>query len=178
MSIPENIERNNSRMLEEIEKENRISVYKITDTAKLPTKSDGDMAYDVYADEDCFVEQGKITVVKTGIKLAPPKDFHYSVRDRSGLAAKHGLHILAGQIDNSYRGELLICITKLKHEWKETEFDDHTLCEIVKYEIKKGDKIAQIKLEEDTTFPVVEVQSEEDLGSTNRGENGFGSSGR
>jgi deoxyuridine 5'-triphosphate nucleotidohydrolase len=140
-----------------------IKVLKLNESAKLPTKADGDMCYDVYANEDKFVQMGEISVIKTGIKMSPPEGYHYSVRDRSGLAAKNGLHIVAGQIDNSYRGELLVAMTKLS---------------IGIYEIKKGDKIAQIKFEQDTTFPVVEVKFEEDLGYTNRGENGFGSSGR
>lgn len=162
-----------------------IKVLKLTESAKLPTKADGDMCYDVYADEDKLVENGEITVVKTGIKISPPEGYHYSVRDRSGLAAKHGLHIIAGQIDNSYRGELLVCLTKLKMEFKDglTHLESLDslqyacgICEPVHYKINKGDKIAQIKFEEDTTFPVVEVKSEEDLGYTERGEKGFGSS--
>lgn len=163
MSIPEYIERNNSRMLEEIKKSKQIKVLKLNEEAKLPTKADGDMCYDVYTTEDNIVEFGKISIIKTGIKIVPPDGYHYSVRDRSGLAAKHGLHIIAGQIDNSYRGELLICLTKLQ-----IGFD---------YNISKGDKIAQIKFEKDSTFDVVEVKSEEDLGITQRGEKGFGSSG-
>lgn len=142
---------------------NEIKVFKLNDTAKLPTKADGDMCYDIYADEDKHVQMGEIAVIKTGIKMSPPESYHYSVRDRSGMAAKSGLHVVAGQIDNSYRGELLVAMTKLS---------------IGIYQINKGDKIAQIKFEEDTTFPVVEVQSEQDLGYTERGENGFGSSGR
>lgn len=140
-----------------------IKIFKLSESAKLPTKADGDMCYDIYSDEDKHVQMGEITVIKTGIKMSPPEGYHYSVRDRSGLAAKNGLHIVAGQIDNSYRGELLVAMTKLS---------------IGIYQIKKGDKIAQIKFEEDTTFPVIEVQSEEDLGYTERGEKSFGSSGR
>ena len=141
---------------------NQIKFFKISETAKGPVKADGDMCYDIFADEDKHVQMGEIAVIKTGIKMSPPEGYHYSVRDRSGMAAKNGLHVVAGQIDNSYRGELLVAMTKLS---------------ISIYQIKKGDKIAQIKFEQDTTFPVVEVKSEEDLGYTNRGEKGFGSSG-
>lgn len=141
---------------------NEIKVFKLSDTAKLPTKADGDMCYDIYANEDSFAQMGEIAVIKTGIKMSPPEGYHYSVRDRSGMAAKHGLHVVAGQIDNSYRGELLIAMTKLS---------------IGIYQISKGDKIAQIKFEEDTTFPIIEVETEDELGPTIRGEKGFGSSG-
>lgn len=162
-----------------------IKVLKLSDSAKLPTKADGDMCYDVYADEDATISYGDITIVKTGIKICPPEGYHYSVRDRSGLAAKHGLHIIAGQIDNSYRGELLICLTRLTTLYEditeeELEYTENiaNIVRPINYYIKKEDKIAQIKFEEDTTFPVVEVQSEEDLGYTERGEKSFGSSGR
>lgn len=155
-------------------------VLRTSETAKLPTKADGDMCYDIYANEDAVVEYGKITTIKTGLKIAPPEGYHYSVRDRSGLAAKHGLHVLAGQIDNSYRGELLVCMTKLKLE---TEFEtlldaeDDRECVMVPYNIKAGDKIAQFKLEKDVTVTIVEATSIEELGLTQRGEKGFGSSG-
>jgi dUTP pyrophosphatase len=141
----------------------KIKVLKLTDTAKLPTKSNGNMCYDVYADESVNIIQGKVTVVKTGIKLAVPEGFHYSIRPRSGLAAKNGIQVLAGQIDGSYRGELLICLTTVLNEV---------------YSISKGDKIAQFKIEKDETFPVVEVSSVEELGETDRGDKGFGSSGK
>lgn len=144
-----------------------IKVFKLTETAQLPTKADGDMCYDVYADEAVCIYFGKITPVKTGIKVAPPEGYHYSVRPRSGLAVKEGIHIMAGQIDNIYRGELIICLTTLK---KRSGKD----C----YVINKGDKIAQLKFEKDATFEVVEVSSESDLGNTDRGEKGFGSSGK
>ena len=141
-----------------------IKVFKLTPTAKLPTKADGDMCYDIYSNEDKKVSFGEIVVVKTGIKICPPENHHYSVRPRSGLAAKNGIHIMAGQMDNTYRGEVLVCLTKLKNDSE--------------YNIQKGDRIAQIKFEEDTTFPIEEVDSEEKLGYTIRGENGLGASGR
>lgn len=181
MTIPEHmLENNRGRM------NKNILIYKLTETAKLPVKADGDMCYDVFADEDATIEHGSVTAIKTGIKMAPPEGYHYSVRDRSGLAAKHGLHVVAGQIDNSYRGELLICMTKLKMEFNDCQTileNLDSLCYAagiarpVSYKIKKGDKIAQIKFEKDETFPVIEVETEEKLGSTKRGENGFGSSG-
>lgn len=165
--------------------ENKVMmVLKLTSTAKAPTKASGDMCYDVYSDEDATVEYGLITTIKTGIKIALPEGYHYSIRDRSGLAAKHGLHIVAGQIDNSYRGELLICMGKLKSEYNKSLFSEleygglaSSIMENVKYQIKKGDKIAQFKIERDETFRIIEVDSEQALGSTQRGEKGFGSSG-
>lgn len=148
--------------------EKSIKIFRLTETAKLPTKAEGDMCYDVYSDEDVAVSFGDVSKIKTGLKIAPPSGYHYSVRDRSGLAVKEGIHIIAGQIDNSYRGELIICLTSVKSRIYNNDF----------YYIKKGDKIAQLKFEQDTTFPITEVQSEEDLGTTSRGSGGFGSTGK
>ena len=142
-----------------------IKVFKLKPTAKLPTKADGDMCYDIYASEDNVICFGEITSVGTGIKICPPTNYHYSIRPRSGLAAIYGISVMAGQIDNTYRGQILVCLTKLKDDEND-------------YYIKTGDKIAQIKFEPDATFPIEEVDSEEKLGYTNRGESGFGASGR
>jgi dUTP pyrophosphatase len=143
-----------------------MKVFKITDTAKLPTKDEGNMCYDLYAniDHEIMVHSGEVTRIPTGIKIALPFGYHASIRSRSGLAAKHGVQILGGQIDGNYRGEWIVLMT--------TEPNMPLLV------IKPGDRIAQFKIELDITAQVEEVFSEEELGTTDRGEKGFGSSGR
>jgi dUTP pyrophosphatase len=144
-----------------------MKVFKIREGAKLPTKTDGNMCYDIYAsipDARIVLMHGIVSAVPTGIKIALPPGYHASIRGRSGLAFNDGVQILGGQIDNNYRGEWLVLMT--------TALDRHQLI------IRDGDKIAQVKLEKDETFPVVEVVTEEELGTTNRGEKGFGSSGK
>lgn len=102
-------------------------------------------------------------IFHTGLQCAIPKGFALFFKDRSGMAAKHGIHVLAGIIDEQYRGELLVCLINLNP-------DKYT-----PYKIFEGDKIAQAYL-----APVYNVEPifVDELSSTDRGEGGFGSSGR
>lgn len=159
MTIPEYMLENNKKF----ENMNKIKIFKMTESAKSIEKADEDMCYDFFSDEPVKVEWGKVTTIKTGIKLCPPKGYHYSLRPRSGLAAKHGIIVLAGQMDHPYRGEVIVALS--------TVIKDYVII------FPAGSKIVQAKFERDATFEVVEVKNEEDLGTTNRGEKGFGSSG-
>lgn len=142
-----------------------MKVLRIKESAKLPTKKDGDMCYDLYAciEKPATFVTGQVMHIPTGIKIELPQGYHASVRPRSGLAAKQGIDIMAGQIDGSYRGEWIVIITTHEAHLPVT--------------INPGDKIAQFKIEKDETFEVVEVFSDFDLSSTDRAEKGFGSSG-
>lgn len=141
-----------------------MKVYKIREGARLPEKNDEDMCYDLFAVLSVPVEVkwGEIAIINTGIKI-DPSPFHFSIRPRSGLAVKHGIQILAGQIDKSYRGELVVAMTTCKKDYV--------------YVVNSGDKIAQIKLEQDTTVRVEEVYSEYQLSDSFRKAGGFGSTG-
>jgi len=147
-----------------------MKVFKIRPEAKLPTKADGDMCYDLYAciDEPIRFVHGTVVNIPTGVKIALGEGKHASVRPRSGLAAKFGVDVLAGQIDNGYRGEWIVVLTT----HKSGEIGNLNLLVV-----QPGDKIAQFKIEEDITEPVEEVFDEAELGETIRGEKGFGSSG-
>ena len=152
-------------------RESIVGYFLTDDNANVPTKKDGDMCYDVYSNEAKVIfpntqvteETIKHNLVGTGVHFKIPNGYHFSVRDRSGLAAKNGLHILAGQIDNSYTGELKVCIFNFG---------------IAPYTIKVGDRIAQIKFEQDSSFMWEKFQSQTQLGLTDRKDKGFGSSGR
>jgi dUTP pyrophosphatase len=98
-------------------------------------------------------------VVSTGIAVKVPEGTYGRIAPRSGLAVKHGLHIGAGVIDTDYTGEVKVVI--FNHNSK-------------KYIIKPGFRIAQLILEQCVTPEVVEV---DDLDATDRGSNGFGSTG-
>lgn len=142
-----------------------MKVFKLVDNAKLPVKADGDMCYDFFAcfsGDDIHVHPGEVEVITLGVAvdLTP---YHGSFRPRSGLAAR-GLDVLGGQIDMSYRGELKVIVTN--HETRGPAI-----------RIKSGDKIVQMKLEEDITVDVEQVFSLDDLSASDRGSNGFGSSG-
>lgn len=140
-------------------------VYRIKESAKLPTKAYQDEAcYDLYAciDEPITFKHGEIVKIPTGLKIDPGK-YHLKFRPRSGLAAKFGIDVLAGQIDRTYRGELIVILT--------TDMDN------IDVTINPGDKIAQFKLELHIEDEIQEVFTEDALSQSDRGEKGFGSSG-
>lgn len=142
-----------------------MKVFRKNLNAKMPVKAGEDMCYDLFAcfdGEDIFIHHGEVVVVPLGvhIDLTP---YHASLRPRSGLASR-GLGVLGGQIDRSYRGEFKVILTN--HESRGPAI-----------RISSGDKIVQMKLEEDITVPVLEVASQSELSDSNRGQNGFGSTG-
>ncbi|CAD6936573.1 unnamed protein product [Tilletia controversa] len=129
--------------------------------AKLPTRGSAAAAgYDLYAAEDVLLPGGNgRKVVPTGIKLAVPEGCYGRVAPRSGLASKHGIDVGAGVIDADYRGLLGVLLFN---------FGD------ADFQIKAGDRIAQLVLEQIRTPDVAEV---ENLEETDRGAGGFGSTG-
>jgi|SRR3989344_498776 len=137
-----------------------IKIKKLNDQATLPqAMRPGDAAVDLYSGVDLELAPQQRDSVATGIAVAIPEGYWASIRDRGGLAAKHGLHTLAGVVDSNYRGEILVVMINLGPE---------------KYQIKAGDRIAQmiIQKHENVTW-----QETEDLGESNRGEGRFSSSG-
>jgi len=133
----------------------------LTETAKAPHKANSnDAGFDLYADEDAWVFAKQRTVIKTGISLEMPDNLAGLIWPRSGLSVKQGIDVLAGVVDAGYRGEIMVCLYN-------TSDDD--------VEIKRGDRIAQMIFQE---VPVISLQLRETLGSSQRGSNGFGSTGK
>ena len=136
-----------------------IKIKKLDNKAILPKKMhDGDAAMDLYSIENINFKEKEIKSVATGISLSIPIGYWGNIRDRSGLAFKHGLHTLAGVVDSNYRGEIKVVIINLREE----------------YNIKKGDRIAQLLIQKTEKIELEEV---EDLDDTKRGKSGFGNSG-
>jgi len=123
----------------------------------------GSAGMDLYAaiDEEVTLEAGKITIIPTGIGIALPIGFECQIRSRSGLSAKHGLFGLnaPGTIDSDYRGELKVIIANFGND---------------NYEIKRGERIAQIVIAKHET---IEWDIVDSLDDTVRGSGGFGSTG-
>lgn len=137
-----------------------VDFKRLTESAKCPTKAnEGDAGWDLYADEDMYCPYGHIVKVKTGIAFDMPDYNHGFIWDRSSMGAK-GVHILGGMIDSIYRGEIQIILTNLKMGGP--------------YMIKKGDKITQIIF---VKLPKSHMRETTSLTESERGENGFGSSG-
>jgi len=147
-------------------KPNEIKVKRLTNTAIIPTKNNKtDAGYDLYADEDIVVYPEETVLISTGISFAIPKGYAGLIWDRSGMGVK-GMHRHAGVVDCDYRGELKVALsnTLSRDFYKENVFF-----------INKGDRIAQIIFQEVPHFDLVEVSS---LDDTDRGEKGWGSSGK
>ena len=130
------------------------------DSAKPPTKGHMDDAgWDLYAFETISIPAGATVLVSTGVSMAIPKGYVGLIWDRSSMGVK-GVHRHAGVIDCNYRGEVKVCLHNTTKE---------------SYHIEKGDRIAQILIQEAPTF-IQHVVHE--LDSTDRGEGGFGSTGK
>lgn len=135
-------------------------VKKLDSNAVLPVRSStGAAGYDLASCEECVVPSRGKALVRTGLAVKVPSGTYGRVAPRSGLAWKNFIDTGAGVIDEDYRGELKV----LLFNHSDTEF-----------EVKLGDRIAQLILEQICT---PEVQEVVDLDATIRGAGGFGSTG-
>ena len=115
--------------------------------------------YDLYSSEDIIIEPHTRNLISTDIAIAVPYGTYGRIAPRSGLSVKHGIDVGAGVVDEDYRGNVKILL--INHS-------DKT------YEVKVGDRIAQLVLESIQT-PKAELVKE--LPDTERGIKGFGSTG-
>ena len=141
-----------------------IQVQKISPDAKLPGYAHhGDAGVDLYSTIDHTLAPGARVLVPTGLKMAIPEGYEGQVRPKSGLALKHGISVLntPGTVDAPYRGEVGVILINL---------DPKT-----PYEIKKGEKVAQMVF---AKVKHAEFTETPELTATTRGEGGFGSTGK
>ena len=122
----------------------------------------GDAGYDLRCSEGFSLWPGRRTTVPTGVALALPPGVAGLVLPRSGLAARHGISVVNGPglIDPNYRGEIRVVLVNHGD---------------ARFEAAAGDRIAQLVL---IPFLTPDALVVDDLPPTERGENGFGSSGR
>jgi len=133
----------------------------LTPNAKLPKRASALSAgYDLASVENTVVPARQRKLVKTGLSFSIPEGHYGRVAPRSGLALKKGIDVGAGVCDADYTGE--VCVILFNHS------DDD-------FVVNEGDRIAQFILEKIST-PDIEVATE--LNETERGSNGFGSSGQ
>ena len=139
-----------------------LRIKRMHEAAKLPLQARaGDAGMDLFSSEDTIIPARKWALVKTGIQLELPVGTEGQVRPRSGLALKHGITVLnsPGTIDEGYRGEVGVVLM------------NHSDVDFV---VEKHMRIAQLVVQLVPTVNVVEVV---ELSETERGEQGFGSSG-
>ncbi|MBA2281620.1 MAG: dUTP diphosphatase [Actinomycetota bacterium] len=142
-----------------------LEVVRLDPDLPLPAYSHpGDAGADLVAREGCVLAAaGGRHVVPTGVAVAIPFGWAGFVLPRSGLAARHGVTCLntPGLVDAGYRGELMVVLINTDP----TE----------PYEVRRGDRIAQLVLQRVDEFTFSEVET---LPASVRGEGRFGSSGR
>lgn len=136
-----------------------VKYKRVVEDARPPLVTDGNAGFDFYAIEDTDI-QGRGVKVRTGLKLAIPEGYHIKLFMRSSMGANTNIRMsnCVGIIDSSYRGEVMGI------------FDNDYRVQT----IKKGDRFMQGILESNIG---IEFEEAEELGDTNRGEGGFGSTG-
>lgn len=142
-----------------------VKIKKLNDMAIIPKKAhDDDAGFDLYAaiPDSVVIPPHKTLLIGTGISVELPKNTFGAIFARSGLAFKSGLAPAnkVGVVDCNYRGEVCVAL--------------HNHSDMPK-EISSGERIAQM-----VVMPYVNVSLElaEDLSDTDRGEGGFGSTGK
>ena len=122
----------------------------------------GSAGLDLRAFESGVLAPLERKLVRTGIRIALPEGFEAQIRPRSGLAVKHGISMVnsPGTIDSDYRGEIHVLLVNLGAET---------------YTFVAGERIAQMVI-----APVIQADFEvkAELATTDRGEGGFGSTGK
>ena len=137
-----------------------LKVKRHTDTAKMPVKAhQGDLGYDIFANENVTLSHGEYKLISTGISVFTTSyNWGFVIKDRSSMAC-NGLFIHGGVIDSGYTGEVKVLLHNVGGH----------------YEVKNGDKIAQLIPTKVINFEMEEVN---ELFKTKRGSKGFGSTGK
>ncbi len=140
----------------------KIRIKKLHQDAALPVYAHGpeeDAGLDLRAVESVVLSPGVAKGVPTGIAIELPPGYEGQVRPRSGMALKHSVSVNFGTIDPGYRGEIRVIMFNFG---------------LADYDIQKGDRIAQLVV---AKYESINWE-EGDLGDSERGAGGFGSSGR
>lgn len=138
-----------------------IRIKLLSSDGKTPTQGNlFDAGYDLYAAESAQLSPQTRVLVKTDISIAIPEGFYGRIAPRSGLAYKSGIDILAGVIDSLYRGNIGIIL------YNTDKYNG--------FEVKKGDRIAQLIIEKCHSIHWLITDS---LDDTTRGNGGYGSTG-
>jgi dUTP pyrophosphatase len=141
----------------------QVNLRRLHPQAYLPAPAHpGDAGLDLAAIDAVVIKPGERVVVGTGIALAIPKGYGGLVIPRSGHARRHGIALVnsPGLIDSGYRGEVQVVM--INHGQKEVRFE-------------AGDRIAQLLI---VAVPQISWNEVDELVDSQRGEDGFGSTGR
>lgn len=133
---------------------------KLVNDGMMPQKQhENDACFDCYANEEIVVNPGSVSKVSLGFTLGLPNNYEAIIRPRSGLTSK-GIIIMIGTIDSNYRGEVCAIVFNTTN----TPFTVH-----------RNDRVCQMAIRE--IMPIQNLEQVEELDATDRGDNGFGSTG-
>ena len=136
-----------------------IRVKLLSPAALIPERNMNSAGYDLFSAESKMLRAGERAMFDLGIATEMPFGYFAKIMDRSGLAAKHGVTVLGGVIDNDYRGEWKVILLNTGDK------------DVPIYE---GSRIAQAVFMMCGVMPINEV---DELQDSERGEGGFGSTG-
>jgi len=126
--------------------------------------TEGSAGMDLYAavDEQILIGPASSVLIPTNLKIELPVGFEAQIRPRSGLALRNKIILpnSPGTIDSDYRGEIKVIMLNLGAE---------------PFVVNRGDRIAQMIISE---YKRVEWRESKSLGETDRGDGGFGSTGK
>lgn len=139
-----------------------MKVKLLDNNAKAPERATANAAgYDIFSLTDCCIYPQTRAMLKTGISIELPEGYYGRLAPKSGLALNYGIDVMAGVIDSDYRGEISVILYN-------TDKD-------IPYMVRIGDKIAQLIIEKYYPFG---LQVVDDLSDSERGSDGFGSTGK
>ena len=137
-----------------------------------------DAAFDLCSAERVVLAPGDRALIRTGLVVAIPEGYCGLILPRSGLAIKHGITVInaPGLIDSGFRGEVQVGLVHLGLRQRRTERTGHYHSYRIEpyYNIAPGDRIAQLLIVKAMNAQFVNAI---ELDSTDRGGNGFGSTG-
>lgn len=145
-----------------------VKVYNKSNNSLPEYETEGSAGMDVRAflpDKNLIIiKPGERVLINTGLYVEIPEGYEIQVRSRSGLAIKRGIFALnsPGTIDSDYRNSIGVILANFGAE---------------NFEVKNGDRIAQLVLNEIPKIKWKKVSKQEDLSNTKRGLGGFGSTG-
>ena len=140
-----------------------IRIKKLSEKAIIPSyQTSGASGCDLHSTEEYFLKSGEIHLFSTGLLLEIPLGFEGQIRPRSSLACKYGITVVnsPGTIDSDYRGDIKVGLINLS---------------LYDYLVIQGDRIAQLVFSEIKQATFEEIQG---ITQTQRGEGGFGSTGK
>ena len=144
-----------------------VDIKKLHESAYLPTHAyDTDVGWDIYALENVTIKPRRVAQIHTGIAIQMPSNMYATIETRSSYGY-NGIINHRGIIDPGYTGEIIVAMFNVGI--------NETSKVIAEIDIQEGDRIAQIIFHKVNKINFTEVDN---IGVTERGDKGHGSSGR